>query len=826
MWIERLDIRGFKRLQGVFEFSPRLTVIDGGNEAGKSSMHDAVTRALFGFSKSERRMRGGESVLTRCAPWMGSPFAMNAVVRTNDRSYAIEWDFAEHTVKLRDIERGEDLSAKVLGSRDEVTLGRYLLQLDLDDFRRACCLDQAKITAVAHSESLVGALQQAVETGARDTGVEDATQRLDAVLRADIGVRVDTLQPNPTGRLQRLQTRAAQLEELLTGAEQSRSEIAGLEQERHALTDARDLAAAELTTVEQAILRKEEAALAERLNRARQHRDRAAIETPSDPLPDEQQQADVQALLVEADRLENEMVDFGPQVETAQESVASLEVRRADLQAKHDGLDVYSDFDTSAEEAVRDLIARRAELSQAAPSEEPARAQGQPAVPAGSQAIPLWVAFGVVAAVSVMAGIAVSPVALAGLFVAGLLAYWAAQRSRAGAGAPTAVFDPAARAARHGEIEQELSATLDSSGAATLPDLGQRVDAYLAGCRQHAHRVELAAQLAEVMAELNAARWPITEVERRRTRIEEINQQLLSYSRDLGIDVTDAAKARSEWEQRAKFARELHEQEVAAVEAEEGYRTALGGLTLKELEGEDEKAVAKLTDHVGEHGELEAPALDRAGLVARRAKLGDQTADLDISITELRTRISDLERPLPDVPARREEAVSTTEQIQTLTEAAAAVALARDTLKEAAREAHRAFRPHLERALKANLARLTNGRYSEVSIDDELQITVVAPETGRRVPAEELSRGTQDQIFFVERLEMIDLLDPTTGEAPLLLDEPFVHFDGMRLPLALELLGEEADERQVILFTTDVALAKQAAAVRNDSNVISLEAPE
>lgn len=823
MWIERLDIRGFKRLQGTYDFSPHLTVINGGNEAGKSSMHDAIIRTLFGFSKSERRMRGGESVWTRCAPWNGDPFAVNAVVRLSDRSYAIEWDFASHRVRLRDIERGEDLSAQVLGARDEVALGQYLLKLGLDDFRHACCLDQAKITAVAHSESLVGALQQAVESGARDTGVEEATERLDEFLRAEIGVRVNTLQPNPTGRLRRLQTRAFELKELLGGANQDHSEITGLEQERHELADKRGVAVAELTRVDQEILGHEEAALAERLKRARQHRDRAAIDTSSDPLPDEELEADITAILVEFDRLEDEIVGFGPQVQTADGSVAKLEVRRATLQAKHDGLDGYSGVDTSVGEAVRDLASRRAELSQATPTEQPVLPERPPPF-AVSQTRTLWVACGAAAVLSVVVGIAINPVALVGLLLAGFLLYRAAQRPRVAH--PTAVFDPAARAARREEIEHELSRTLDSSRAADLPDLGQRADAYLAACRQHGHRIELAAELAEVKAELNAARSPIIEVERRRTRIQEIERQLASHSRDLGISTADAAIARGELERRAKLARRQCAKEVAAVEAEAGYRTALGGLSLEELESEHEVAAAKLVDHLGGRSPVESPALDRAGLAARRSELGVQIADLDMRITELRTQISDREGRLPDVPALREEADTIGARVQTLAESASAVALARDSLREAAREAHRAFRPHLERALKANLARLTNDRYGEVTIDDELQITVIAPETGRGVPADELSRGTQDQIFFVERLEMVDLLDPTTGEAPLLLDEPFVHFDGKRLELALELLGEEADERQVILFTTDPGLAERAAAVRSDASLISLEAPE
>ena len=121
---------------------------------------------------------------------------------------------------------------------------------------------------------------------------------------------------------------------------------------------------------------------------------------------------------------------------------------------------------------------------------------------------------------------------------------------------------------------------------------------------------------------------------------------------------------------------------------------------------------------------------------------------------------------------------------------------------------------------------MTNGRYDQVEIDDELNLSLIAPETGRMVPADRLSKGTQDQIFFVERLEMIDLLDPTTGEAPLLLDEPFAHFDGHRLTAALQLLAEETHERQVMLFTCDDDLVAAACEACDDPAVIRLPEPE
>ena len=148
VWVERLDIRGYKRLSGDFNFDRRLSIICGVNEAGKSSMQDAIVRALFGFSRGERRRYAGSSELDRCAPWNGNPYALHATVNTSDGRLRLEWDLENHEVTVRNLDSGEDLSAQMLGSGSDVVLGDYLLGLELDDFRQACCLDQGAISAV------------------------------------------------------------------------------------------------------------------------------------------------------------------------------------------------------------------------------------------------------------------------------------------------------------------------------------------------------------------------------------------------------------------------------------------------------------------------------------------------------------------------------------------------------------------------------------------------------------------------------------------------------------------------------------------------------
>ena len=69
------------------------------------------------------------------------------------------------------------------------------------------------------------------------------------------------------------------------------------------------------------------------------------------------------------------------------------------------------------------------------------------------------------------------------------------------------------------------------------------------------------------------------------------------------------------------------------------------------------------------------------------------------------------------------------------------------------------------------------------------------------------------------------LLDPTTGEAPLLLDDAFTRFDAKRLQLAFGILSEVAPERQVVLFTEDEGMVRRAEESGAACTVIRLPAP-
>ena len=60
------------------------------------------------------------------------------------------------------------------------------------------------------------------------------------------------------------------------------------------------------------------------------------------------------------------------------------------------------------------------------------------------------------------------------------------------------------------------------------------------------------------------------------------------------------------------------------------------------------------------------------------------------------------------------------------------------------------------------------------------------------------SEGTVDQLYLALRLAVARELTPT---APLILDDALVRFDDARHRAAMEILKEEAENKQVILFT-------------------------
>ena len=125
----------------------------------------------------------------------------------------------------------------------------------------------------------------------------------------------------------------------------------------------------------------------------------------------------------------------------------------------------------------------------------------------------------------------------------------------------------------------------------------------------------------------------------------------------------------------------------------------------------------------------------------------------------------------------------------------AAILLAEEKIRSAAGKLGQQTSNFLNRRASEIFAELTEGKYRGIEADERLEIAVWDGE--RRVRAEQLSRGTLEQIYFSIRMAAAELLQEEP--MPVILDDTFVFYDDKRLESALKWLRRQ--ERQVIIFT-------------------------
>ncbi len=128
--------------------------------------------------------------------------------------------------------------------------------------------------------------------------------------------------------------------------------------------------------------------------------------------------------------------------------------------------------------------------------------------------------------------------------------------------------------------------------------------------------------------------------------------------------------------------------------------------------------------------------------------------------------------------------------------------LARDTIDNISKNIHKEFAPLLNERISSLIRMITDERYKEVKISENMDVSVEDPETGMLVNIEQLSGGTMDQLYFATRFEIMDTMEEE--KIPLILDDSFVQYDYNRLKNILKFLSKDVSGRQIILFTCHI----------------------
>jgi DNA repair exonuclease SbcCD ATPase subunit len=293
----------------------------------------------------------------------------------------------------------------------------------------------------------------------------------------------------------------------------------------------------------------------------------------------------------------------------------------------------------------------------------------------------------------------------------------------------------------------------------------------------------------------------------------EVNRRLRGRS-DMELDLRQAQAEREDLLGRVGLTEpaeaEAHlEAESAHVAGIEQRRARLSGLVGEEPLSE----LPAKRDHAALEIEQKTAAIEALGPIAKepraRERLEVEVADAERGVDRARDDEANARARVEQNPIDAEEVAGQAERLAAWKEDLAALRrrerIYARTLAEinGAEQAtmERATR-YLERRMVGDLARITDGRYRRVRVDDtNLGIEVYAPERAGWVPVSELSQGTLDIVYLAARLGLVRLV---TGDRrpPLVLDDPFVTLDDARAARALELLRELAADFQVIYLTT------------------------
>lgn len=186
-------------------------------------------------------------------------------------------------------------------------------------------------------------------------------------------------------------------------------------------------------------------------------------------------------------------------------------------------------------------------------------------------------------------------------------------------------------------------------------------------------------------------------------------------------------------------------------------------------------------------------------LEADRALLTQTERELDAR-RQQRSRALGTIQALGDMTALEEQTAALRRQIGDEEERYAALTAAMDALAAANAQLQQRFAPAVSALAGEILSKLTAGRYDSLTFTRSFE-ALAGMEGGTGKSAVLLSQGTADQSYLALRLAICLLALPDTDSAPILLDDALVTFDDQRLSLALGVLYDFAQSRQVLLLT-------------------------
>jgi len=270
----------------------------------------------------------------------------------------------------------------------------------------------------------------------------------------------------------------------------------------------------------------------------------------------------------------------------------------------------------------------------------------------------------------------------------------------------------------------------------------------------------------------------------RRREIEERQEALARILEACGVTTQEQLSERLAWQE------QRHEWQRTAAETED---------ELRQRAGRDAASLAALLDEDAPlRWEAERERL-RERLPALEREMNDSESGLHAQLAAARNRRLALEES-GDIATLRLQAEqvrsSLSQSLRRWVVCRLADALISDTLQDYERN----HVPEVLRSASARFAAVTAGRYGAVRAVEAGRL-LVDTAGGDVLDAAGLSRGTQEQLYLVVRLGLVDSFSRQSESLPLILDDVLVNADPERRQGLLRVLVEASRDHQTFLLT-------------------------
>lgn len=226
MKVTAIDLAGFGCLSDfAVGLAPGLNLFYGDNEAGKSTLQQALCAMLYGFYDGDKARADETARHKRYKPWRDGPYRGALEYQLDDgRQYEARRDFSSSDVPTQLLDEGVDVSNQFgRGRHGNVPFARRHLGMPRSVFESCAFISQGDVFEVAkNAPTEIGdAVAALADSGRRDVSAALAMDRLDAALK----------------KIGSDQARTAELPKARVNLTRARNELASTDEARRAVAE-------------------------------------------------------------------------------------------------------------------------------------------------------------------------------------------------------------------------------------------------------------------------------------------------------------------------------------------------------------------------------------------------------------------------------------------------------------------------------------------------------------------------------------------------------------------------------------------------------------